>query len=134
MAVDGNGILYYTWYTEGNDGFPAVYFSTSTDNGKTFAARQELPVSNRVFPDHSRLSVSKDGTAYIVWEEKTPVLSKILFASYKAGNGFSKTEQLSQGVRRSYEPAVVVDDSGSVFAGWTHDEIRFAKIMIRVRK
>ena len=134
MAVDGNGILYYTWYTEGNDGFPAVYFSTSTDNGKTFAARQALPVSNRVFPDHSRLSVSKDGTAYIVWEEKTPVLSKILFASYKAGNGFSKAEQLSQGIRRSYEPAVVVDNSGSVFAGWTHDEIRFAKIMIRVRK
>ena len=134
MAVDGNGILYYTWYTEGNDGFPAVYFSTSTDNGKTFAARQALPVSNRVFPDHSRLSVSKDGTAYIVWEEKKPVLSKILFASYKAGNGFSKTEQLSQGVRRSYEPAVVVDDSGSIFTGWAHDEIRFAKIMIRVRK
>lgn len=134
MAVDENGILYYTWYTEGNDALPAVYLAMSKDNGKTFTARQSMPVSNHVFPDHPKLAVGKNGTAYLVWEEKTPVLSKIMFASYQDSKGFSKPEQLSQGVRRSYEPMLLAGDNGVVYAVWAYDEIRFSKAVIRAMK
>src|SRR3990170_234827 len=134
MAVDDKGALYYTWYTEGKEGFPAVYLSISKDGGKTFTERQLLPVGNSVFPDHPRLAVGKDGTVSVVWEEKTPVLSKIVFASYQDGKGFSKPEQLSQGIRRSYEPVVKIGNDGTVFTIWTYDEIRFTKVVIKTIK
>ena len=85
-------------------------------------------------PDHPKLTVGKNGTVYLVWEEKTPVLSKIMFASYREGKGFSKPEQLSQGVRRSYEPVVSAGDDGTVYAAWGYDEIRFSKVIIRAMK
>lgn len=134
MAVDENGILYYTWYTEGEDGIPNIFLSISTDKGRTFAMRQTIPVGNRVFPDHPRLAVGRGGIAYIVWEEKTPVISRILFASYQDGKGFSRPEQLSHGVRKSAEPVAAVNSDGTVFIGWAYDEIRFTKTMIRIIK
>lgn len=134
MAVDDKGVLYYTWYTEGDDGLPAVYLAMSKDGGKTFTPRQSLPMSSRVFPDHPRLAVYKDGMAYIVWEEKTPVLSKIMFVAYREGKGFSKPEQISHGVRRSYEPVVLASDDGAVYAVWAYDEIRFTKTVLRIGK
>ncbi|MBI5875208.1 MAG: exo-alpha-sialidase [Deltaproteobacteria bacterium] len=134
MDIDEKGILYYTWYTEGSDGLPSIYLSASKDGGKTFSARQILPIGERIFPDHPRLTVEKNGTVYLVWEEKTPVLSKIMFASYREGKGFSKPEQLSQGVRRSYEPLILAGDDGTVYAAWGYDEIRFSKALIRTMK
>ncbi|MBI3755974.1 MAG: exo-alpha-sialidase [Deltaproteobacteria bacterium] len=134
MDIDEKGILYYTWYTEGSDGLPSIYLSTSKDGSKTFSARQILPIGERIFPDHPRLTVAKNETVYLVWEEKTPVLSKIMFASYREGKGFSKPEQLSQGVRRSYEPLVLAGDDGTVYAAWGYDEIRFSKVVIRAMK
>src|SRR3990172_5455040 len=131
MAVDDKGALYYTWYTEGKEGFPAVYLSISKDDGKTFTERQLLPVGNRVFPDHPRLAVGRDGTVSVVWEEKTPGVSKIVFASYQDEKGFSKPEQLSQGIRRSYEPVVKIGNQGAVFTIWAYDEIRFTKVVIK---
>jgi len=150
MAVDDKGLLYYTWYTEGSNGLPAIYLSMSTDRGKTFTAKQMLPSGDRVFPDHPRLAVNKDGIVYLVWEEKTPVLSKIMFATYKRDKGFSKPEQLSHGVRRSYDPVVVVgmeraDHVGvndgntvalvqKVYVIWGHDEIRFTRTVLKIGK
>ncbi|HBR16627.1 MAG: hypothetical protein A3G39_09125 [Deltaproteobacteria bacterium RIFCSPLOWO2_12_FULL_43_16] len=134
MDIDEKGVLYYSWYTEGSDGLPGIYLSASKDGGKTFTSKESLPVGNRVFPDHPKLTVGKNGTVYLVWEEKTPVLSKIMFASYREGKGFSKPEQLSQGVRRSYEPVVSAGDDGTVYAAWGYDEIRFSKVIIRAMK
>ncbi|MBI5327764.1 MAG: exo-alpha-sialidase [Deltaproteobacteria bacterium] len=134
MNIDENGVLYYTWYTEGSDGLPAVYLSVSRDRGKTFIFKQSLPSGGRFFPDHPRLAVAKDGTVYVVWEEKTPVLTRILFASYQDGKGFSKPMQLNQGVRRSHEPILLAGDDGSVYAVWAYDEIRFSKVVIRAMK
>lgn len=131
MDIDEKGVLYYTWYTEGSEGLPGIYLSASKDSGKTFTPRQPLPVGSRVFPDHPRLTAGKDGTVYVAWEEKTPVLSKIMFASYQDGKGFSKPEQLSQGVRRSYEPILSTGDDGAVYAVWGYDEIRFTKAIIK---
>lgn len=134
MDIDEKGVLYYSWYTEGSDGLPGIYLSASKDGGKTFTSKESLPVGNRVFPDHPKLTVGKNGTVYLVWEEKTPVLSKIMFASYREGKWFSKPEQLSQGVRRSYEPVVSASDDGTVYVVWTYDEIRFTKVVIRTMK
>lgn len=134
MAVDDKGLLYYTWYTEGSDGLPSIYLSISRDGGRTFTPKQMLPSGDRAFPDHPRLAVHKDGIAYLVWEEKTPVLSKILFATYKVDKGFSKPEQLSQGVRRSYDPVVGIAHDNTVFAGWGYDEIRFTRTVLKIGK
>lgn len=133
MAVDEKGILYYIWYTEGSDGFPGIYLSKSMDKGNTFTARQPLPVGIRVFPDHPRLAVGHDGTAYIVWEEKTPVVSKILFTTYRDGKGFTQPQEISHGPRRSYEPIVVGDD-GMILIGWAYDEIRFTRTVVKIGK
>jgi len=73
-----------------------------------------------------------------------------MFATYKRDKGFSKPEQLSHGVRRSYDPVVVVgmeraDHVGvndgntvalvqKVYVIWGHDEIRFTRTVLKIGK
>jgi len=129
MTVDNKGVLYYTWYSEAEEGAPAVYFAFSTDKGATFSKRQKLPYSSGRFPDHSGVMSAADG-AVAVWEEKTPVVSKIFTARFSASSGFSKPEEISEGFRRSSDAALAVYGA-SIAACWNYDEMRGKRVVCK---
>src|SRR5262249_16134479 len=72
VGIDGRGRIYATWYTEGTQARPDLYFATSED-GRTFGPKRRLHTSATSIPDHARMAVSQDGRAVIVWEASPPV-------------------------------------------------------------
>ncbi|OGP29566.1 MAG: hypothetical protein A2073_02815 [Deltaproteobacteria bacterium GWC2_42_11] len=133
LGTAQNGFLYITWYTEGAEGVPSVYFAVSKDNAKTFSKRMQVNSSKMVFPDHPKLTVSRDGKVLFTWEETTPVFSKIFFR-YFDGEKLSEPVQLNDGVRKSHDPVVIIDKNGNILTAWSQDEIRFTKTVVKIGK
>ena len=125
VGMDGRGRIYVTWYTEGTEGRPDLYFATS-DDGRTFGAKRRLHTSSTSIPDHVRLAVQRDGRAVIAWEEATAVRRRILFR-YTADGGrtLSPIQTLSTAVK-AWEPDVAAAADGSFRIAW-HEE-RFPSV------
>jgi len=125
VGVDGRGRIYVTWYTEGAEDRPDLYFATSED-GRTFGPKRRLHTSSTSVPDHVRMAVQRDGRAVIVWEEATAVRRRILFR-YTADGGrtLSPIQALSTAVK-AWEPDVVAAPDGSFRIAW-HEE-RFPSV------
>jgi hypothetical protein len=72
MAVDDRGRIHIVWPTllparqKGGDPQMAL-FHASSENGRTFTARQPLPTEG--FPGHAQLAVTADGEPVAVWDE-----------------------------------------------------------------
>lgn len=124
-AAEG-GALYVAWYTEGADMAPGVYLAKSNDFGSGFT-KKELPWAKAAFPDHPVMTLGKNGPLS-VWEETTPVLSKVVF--YDGG----KPIQMNTGVRRAHDPIISVNSKGTVLVGWVQDEIRRVRFDFRLGK
>ncbi len=64
MAVNRSG-LHFVWYTMG--GGSGIYYCHSSDNGKTFSARES--VSDNPSAKHDQIVALPDGKLVIVWDE-----------------------------------------------------------------
>ena len=80
IAVDDQGRLYVTWYTEGPNDIPGIYLATSDDQGKTFSPRMMLNQSKGTFPDKPQMALDPKGRVMVVWEELSPVRREIYVA------------------------------------------------------
>src|SRR5262249_44161362 len=107
VGGDGRGRIFATWYTEGTQARPDLYFATSED-GRTFGAKRRLHPPATSIPDHARMAVTRDGRAVIVWEDSTAVRRRILFR-YTADGGrtLSAVQPLSTAIK-AWEPDVAV--------------------------
>ena len=125
VGIDGRGRIYATWYTEGAEGRPDLYFATS-DDGRTFGSKHRLHTSSTSVPDHVRMAVQRDGRAVIAWEEDTAVRRRILFR-YTADGGrtLSPIQTLSTAIK-AWEPDVAAAPDGSFWIAW-HEE-RFPSV------
>ncbi|MBI5892945.1 MAG: exo-alpha-sialidase [Deltaproteobacteria bacterium] len=131
LGTDKNGFLYIIWYTEGAEGVPSVYFAVSKDNAKTFSKRKSISETKSVFPDHPKLAVDKDGSVFFVWEETTPVYSRIFFRFYD-GEKFSEPIQISDGIRKSHDASITIDKNGNILTAWSQQEVRFTKTVLKI--
>jgi hypothetical protein len=120
LGVDGRGRAYASWYTEGRDGRPDLYFATS-DDGRRFGPRRRLHTSTTSIPDHARMAVDRDGRAAIVWEDATAVRRQVLLR-YTADGGrtLSRVHTLSSSIK-AWGPDIAVGRDGSFVAAW-HEE------------
>ena len=66
-----------SWYTEGEQARPDLYFATSAD-GRRFGPPRRLHTSATSIPDHARMAVDREGRAVIVWEDSTAVRRRVL--------------------------------------------------------
>ena len=124
VGMDGRGRIYATWYTEGAEGRPDLYFATSED-GRTFGSKRRLHTSPTSIPDHVRMAVQRDGRAVIVWEEATAVRRRILLRyTTDGGRTLSPIQTLSTAVK-AWEPDAAAAD-GSFRIAW-HEE-RFPSV------
>ena len=120
VGMDGRGRIYVTWYTEGTQARPDLYFATSED-GRTFGSKRRLHTSATSIPDHARMAVSQDGRAVIVWEDSTAVRRRILLRyTTDGGRTLSAIQPLSTAIK-AWEPDVAVAPDGSFLVAW-HEE------------
>ncbi|MBI5682423.1 MAG: exo-alpha-sialidase [Deltaproteobacteria bacterium] len=136
LGTAQNGFLYITWYTEGAEGVPSVYFAFSNDNAKTFSKRMQVnslgqPSRLSGFPDHPKLAVNREGKVFFIWEETTPVYSRIFFR-YLDGETLSEPVQINDGVRKSHDPVVAIDRDDNILIAWSYEEIRFTKTVVKI--
>lgn len=117
MGTDQHGRLYVTWYTEGPDDTPGVYFSYSDDQGTTFTPRRQLNLSKGTFPDHPQLTVNQHGQLLVAWEEQSPVRREVVLStSLDRGQTFSSPQKLN--MKKSKSPALALNDEGQAVVAW----------------
>lgn len=130
VAIDGRGRTYATWYTEGTQARPDLYFATSED-GKRWGPRRRLHTSSTSIPDHARLAVTREGRAVIVWEDSTAVRRRIVFR-YTADGGrtLSAVQTLSTAIK-AWEPDVAVAPDGSFLVAWHEEQFPSVKTVVQ---
>ena len=123
LGVDAHDRVYVTWYTEGPDDTPGVYFAISDDHGKTFSPRRQLNTTKGVFPDHPQMAVDAKGRLMVIWEEQSPVRREVVLRySLDRGQTFNQTQKLN--VKKSHHPAVAMNDMGQGILAW-QEQIKF---------
>lgn len=75
LALDKQGRIYATWYTEAEKPGGA-YFTVSSDGGKTFAAPQPLHPNAKIW-DHAQVAVAPDNSVRLVWDAKVGEARKL---------------------------------------------------------
>ena len=117
MGTDQQGRLFVTWYTEGPDDIPGVYFAYSDDQGKTFTPRRQLNLSKGTFPDHPQLAVDREGRLLVIWEEQSPVRREVVI-SYSLDRGLTFSSPQKLNTKKSKHPAVAVNTNGQAILAW----------------
>lgn len=116
LAVDGKNTLHGVYWT-GKEGRPGVYYTWSKDDGATFAKPVAVAVDSFYPPPYIDIAVQKDGTGWIVWDDRRTKDRKVHLA--RAQDGKVET------VKGSFEDGVTpaVDTDGSMVAmTWSNDE------------
>ena len=130
VGIDGRGRIYATWYTEGTQARPDLYFAASED-GWRFGPRRRLHTSTTSIPDHARMAVDRDGRAVVVWEDSTAVRRRILFR-YTADGGrtFSAVQTLSTAIK-AWEPDIAAAPDGSFLIAWHEEKFPSVKTVVQ---
>jgi hypothetical protein len=130
VGVDGRGRVYASWYTEGKQARPDLYFATSED-GRRFGPRRRLHTSATSIPDHARMAVDRDGRAAIVWEDSTAVRRRILLRyTVDGGRTLSPIHTLSNAIK-AWEPDIVVGRDGNFVVAWHEEQFPSVKTVVQ---
>jgi hypothetical protein len=125
IGVDGRGRVYASWYSEGKEFRPDLFFAMSTD-GRRFEPRRRIHTSTTSIPDHARMAVDRDGRAIVVWEDSTAVRRRILLRyTLDGGRTLSPVQTLSTAIK-AWEPDIAVQREGAFVVAW-HEE-RFPSV------
>ena len=104
IAVDSQGNINIIWLDK-SPGYQAVFFSHSTDGGRSFSAPQNL--SNDPNGSFSvQMVVDPAGNIYVIWDDVNN--NGFLTRSTDGGNSFSAPVNMAYG-------ALAVDSSGNIY-------------------
>jgi hypothetical protein len=130
VGIDGRGRIYASWYTEGKQARPDLYFATSED-GRRFGAPRRLHTSATSIPDHARMAVDREGRAVIVWEDSTAVRRRILLRyTTDGGRTLSPIHTLSTAIK-AWEPDIAVGRDGSFMVAWHEEQFPSVKTVVQ---
>jgi hypothetical protein len=120
LAVDGVHV-YAAAYTGGEEP-GGIYFSRSTDGGKSFTGRMQIH-GDAVLADAPQLTVAPDGTVQLVWHAKTGGPRRLFYSeSDNAGQTFSAPKELPTPDGSSAYPATAVARDGRQFVVWQQED------------
>jgi BNR repeat-containing family member len=137
IALEPGGAIDMVWRNGGYDKkISDVYFSRSTDSGKTWAEPVDVSSTPGVSTEPV-LSVGSDSSIHIVWIDTTSGESHpdVYYASsHDTGKTWSKAEDISNTPGVSSEPTIAVEGPDAVHVAWldttpgvTHPDIYYAK-------
>ena len=119
--IDISGNNTYVVWSDDSPGNPDIFFTKSTDGGKTFSKPVNLSNNTRGSFDPV-LAISKNHI-YVAWDDDSPGNADILFTkSTDRGDSFSiKPINLSKNVGRSLYPDVAISRSNNSYIIWSDD-------------
>jgi hypothetical protein len=121
IGQDGRGHLHITWFTLGRSPEDAgVYYTVSTDGGRSFAPRRLVHRLTGPAILHTTLAVTPDGTVWFAWDNLDGANKSQVFVRPLAPDGqtWGVVQQLSAAKQNAVRPALAVSASG-VAVAWT---------------
>jgi hypothetical protein len=126
MSASDKG-LHFAWFTKGGE--PGVYYTTSSDNGGTFKARQLLKTTAR----HPQMTALENGIIGIVWDEEendNVEDSQIKLLAIKPG-GKKESLRVSEGKGKCSFPVILEIEENALITAWLQDsEIKHKRIVL----
>lgn len=135
LAVDRSGTVYLAWH-DFRKGDQDIYFSTSTDGGKTFSpnlrVNDDTGTAGQFNPS---LAVDEQGAVHIAWHDLRNEEADIYYAmSRDGGVTFSRNVRVNddRGEAFQFHPSLGINGQGDIGIAWEdyrngHADIFFAK-------
>ena len=115
MEIDSKGNLHTVWYT-GKEGAPGMYYSTSTDNGKTFSEPIKVLVSDWIPPQRIFLTIDDNDTVWVTWEDATGLSTNDRTWRYGDTQAMIYTAHIHDGELTRSETPINTNESKSLTA------------------
>ena len=109
LAVDAEGRLLVGWYT-GREGRQGLWYTHSSDGGRSFAPATPILTEEWVPPSLLRLAVG-EGSVWAAWDDRTDGSPRVRVASGPVGGELVPMERWQV---EGSDPAVAVTDGGAV--------------------
>lgn len=117
FTLDNNGNINVVWVDERQVNF-RIYYSRSTDNGKTFSAPLDISASKNLSLS-PKIAVDITNAIHIVWQECIDNSCQIMYRrSTNQGVSFEKSLVLSQNIDYSEFPSLITNPGGEVTIFW----------------
>jgi hypothetical protein len=124
IGQDARGHLHVTWFTLGRSEKEAgIYYSLSTDGGRSFAPRQLVHGNTAPEILHTTLKAAPDGSVYFAWDNLDENNKSQIFVRTLAADGhtWSPVQQISHSSGNASRPLLALSDS-RLHIAWTVTE------------
>jgi hypothetical protein len=133
IGRDSRGWLHVTWFTLGRaENEAGIYYSVSTDGGKSFQPRRLVHANTAPEILYSTLAVGSDDTVYLAWKNlannsKAQVFLRTLSDD---GRSWGPIQQLSNTKGNAGRPALAVSKN-QLHVAWTETDGEESRVVLR---
>lgn len=133
IGRDSRGWLHVTWFTLGRTEREAgIYYSVSTDGGKSFQARRLVHANTAPEILYSTLAVGSDDTVYLAWSnlDNSSKAQVFLRTLSDDGRSWGPIQQLSNAKGNAGRPVLAVSKN-QLHVAWTEIHGEESRIVLR---
>jgi hypothetical protein len=133
IGRDSRGWVHVTWFTLGRTEREAgIYYSVSTDGGKSFQSRRLVHANTAPEILYSTLAVGSDDTVYLAWSNLDANSKAQVFLRTLSGDGRSwgPIQQLSNAKGNAGRPVLAVSKD-QLQVAWTENDGEESRIVLR---
>jgi hypothetical protein len=118
IAVDSAGTLHVVWWT-GKEGGAGVYYTQSTDGGRTFAPPTPMGIAQYSRPAHVQLAIAPRNRVVVAWDDGTRQIPRVMLrVSHDGGAHFAAAMPLSPSGKAATFPVLGVSGD-SLAVAWS---------------
>jgi hypothetical protein len=133
MGRDSRGRLHVSWFTLGRSEKEAgIYYSVSTDGGKSFVPRQLVHANTAPETLYNHLSVGDDDTVYLAWNNLDASQKSQIYVRSLAADGrtWSPIQQISSASGNASRPVLALSEN-HLHVAWTETDGERSRVVIR---
>jgi hypothetical protein len=133
IGRDSRGRLHVTWFTLGRSEKEAgIYYSVSSDEGKSFALRQLVHANTAPEILYSTLAVGSDDTVYLAWSNLDANNSAQIFLRTLSpdGRSWGAIEQVSNAKGNASRPVLALLKN-QLHVAWTETDGEDSRVVLR---
>jgi hypothetical protein len=133
IGRDSRGRLHFTWFTLGRaENEAGIYYSVSTDEGKTFAPRQLVHANTAPEILYSTLVTSNDDAVYLAWSNLDGNNRAQIFLRTLSPDGRSwrPVQQLSKASGNASRPVLALLKN-RLHVAWTETDGEESRVVLR---